>query len=80
LVNLSILSRSRAAGVTPFKINLRLLIQAMPLVVMVGIPSSGKTTLALKLKKFLETTQKRSVVHLNEEILHLEKDEYYKGK
>jgi tRNA uridine 5-carbamoylmethylation protein Kti12 len=52
----------------------------MPLVVMVGIPSSGKTTLALKLKKFLETTQKRSVVHLNEEILQLEKDEYYKGK
>ena len=52
----------------------------MPLIVMVGIPSSGKTTLATKLKEHLQSTQKRTVVHLNEEFLSLDKDEYYKGR
>ncbi len=51
----------------------------MPLVLFCGIPSSGKTTRALELKKYLEDQHKCYVVLLNEESLSLDKKEGYKG-
>ena len=45
----------------------------MPLVIITGIPSSGKTTTALKLKEFLESTKKFPVHLVSEnEILNRE--------
>ncbi|EAR81882.1 chromatin associated protein KTI12 (macronuclear) [Tetrahymena thermophila SB210] len=50
----------------------------MPLIVFCGIPGSGKTTRALQIKEYLEQKHKCQVVHLNEEILQMEKKEVYK--
>jgi len=49
----------------------------MPLIVLVGVPSSGKTTRAQLLKKYLEEEQKRSVVLISEESLEMRKGEFY---
>ena len=51
----------------------------MPLIVMVGIPSSGKTTRALEIKEYFELEHKRTVVLLNEENLNMDKNKFYKG-
>lgn len=50
----------------------------MPLIVIVGGPCSGKTTVATKLKEFLEKEKGRKVIHINEEILGVNKVEFYK--
>ena len=51
----------------------------MPLVVMCGIPGSGKTTRALALKAALEDRHKCRVVLVNEESLGLKKEAAYMG-
>ena len=51
----------------------------MPLIIMVGIPSSGKTTRAIEIKKFFEGEHKRSVILLNEESLNMDKSKFYKS-
>jgi len=49
----------------------------MPLIVMCGIPSSGKTSRAIQIKQFF--MEKSKVVDLiNEESLGFSKAEYYK--
>lgn len=50
----------------------------MPLIIMWGIPSSGKTTRAKEIKKYLEEEHKKDVILLNEEELGFNKNEYYK--
>jgi protein KTI12 len=50
----------------------------MPLVVMVGGPSSGKTQIALKIKDFLEKEKGKDVILINEEYLKVIKEECYK--
>ena len=50
----------------------------MPLVVFVGGPCCGKSKQAEKLKSYLETETKQTVVIVNEEKLELKKEEYYK--
>jgi len=52
----------------------------MPLVLMVGIPSSGKTTRAIELKNYFEEEHKSKVVVINEEFLKMEKNKFYKSK
>lgn len=52
----------------------------MPLVVFCGIPSSGKTTRALELKKYLEEKYQSNVILINEEGLGLIKKDAYKGQ
>ena len=47
----------------------------MPLIVMVGIPCSGKTTRALQLKDYFENTGKEVQI-VNEEFLGLSKAQY----
>ena len=51
----------------------------MPLIVMVGIPSSGKTTRALEIKKYFEAEHKVGVLILNEENLQMDKNKFYKS-
>jgi protein KTI12 len=51
----------------------------MPLIIMCGIPCSGKTTRAKEIKTYFEE-KKKDVVLLNEENLGFNKNEYYKGK
>lgn len=51
----------------------------MPLLVICGIPGSGKTTRALALKNFIEETHGREAVIVNEENLNLEKNQFYSG-
>lgn len=50
----------------------------MPLIVIVGGPCSGKTTIATKLKDFLEKEKAKKVIHINEEALGVNKLEFYK--
>jgi tRNA uridine 5-carbamoylmethylation protein Kti12 len=65
----------------------------MPLVIICGYPSSGKTTLALKLKNFLDSklavdasardfngTSIKSVQLVNEEFLQLPSNDYFMSK
>ena len=56
----------------------------MPLVIICGYPSSGKTTLALQLKSFLEaklvdqsSVNFKNVQVVNEEYLKLSSNDYY---
>lgn len=49
----------------------------MPLVLMVGGPSSGKTQLALKIKCYLENEKGKEVILINEESLKVIKEECY---
>jgi len=49
----------------------------MPLVLMVGGPSSGKTQLAIKIKDFLEKEKGKEVILINEEYLKVIKEECY---
>jgi len=51
----------------------------MPIIIMWGIPCSGKTTRATEIGKYFEEEQKKNVVLLNEEKLKFDKNEYYKG-
>lgn len=51
----------------------------MPLILICGYPSSGKTTRATELKSFLETEFKHDVIIINEENLEIDKMEAYKG-
>ena len=51
----------------------------MPLILICGFPSSGKTTRAIELKQFLEAKHKCDVIHINEENLFLNKIDAYKG-
>lgn len=51
----------------------------MPLVIMCGIPGSGKTTRALALKAALEQRHGSKVVLVNEESLGLKKEVAYAG-
>jgi len=51
----------------------------MPLIVMVGIPSSGKTTRAIEIKKYLEQEHNAKVIILNEENLKMDKNQFYKS-
>ncbi len=51
----------------------------MPLVIITGYPSSGKTTIALALKKYLEEAHKKEVIHINEENLFMDKINALKG-
>lgn len=55
-------------------------IKFMPLIVIAGFPSSGKTTRALELKKFFEQEFQSDVVLINEESFSIDKSEGYKGK
>ncbi len=50
----------------------------MPLIIVVGIPCAGKTTISNQIKKFLEEERKLEVQIINEELLGLNKAEYYK--
>lgn len=50
----------------------------MPLIIMVGIPCSGKTTRAKNIAKFLTEEKKLDIQIINEELLDLNKSEYYK--
>ena len=50
----------------------------MPLIIMVGIPCSGKTTRAKAIKEYLEEEFKMDVQLINEEVLGFDKREYYK--
>jgi len=50
----------------------------MPLIIMVGIPCSGKSTRAKLIAKFLEEEKKLEVQIVNEELLGLEKSLYLK--
>jgi len=52
----------------------------MPLVLMVGIPSSGKTTRALELEQYFKEEHKQNVVVINEEFLKMDKNQSYKSK
>jgi len=52
----------------------------MPLILITGYPSSGKTTRALELKNFFEIEFKLDVVVINEENLSIDKIEAYQGK
>jgi len=51
----------------------------MPLIVLCGIPGSGKTRRALEVKEFLEVKHACKVILINEEFLQLQKKEAYKG-
>ena len=48
----------------------------MPLVVMVGIPCSGKTKRASEISKYMQEEHKQDVQIINEEFLGLNKAEY----
>ena len=48
----------------------------MPLIVMVGIPCSGKTTRATQIGEFLQKECKQEVQIINEEFLGLSKAEF----
>ena len=50
----------------------------MPLIIMVGIPCSGKTTRARQIADYLTQEVKLDVEIINEETLGLSKAEYYK--
>lgn len=50
----------------------------MPLVILCGIPSSGKTTRAEALASFLKE-QGKQVILINEESLFIKRSEGYKG-
>ena len=50
----------------------------MPLLLMCGIPGSGKSKRASEIKQYLENTHQKKVVIINEESLQLVKDESYK--
>ena len=50
----------------------------MPLIIMVGIPCAGKTTRARDIAKFLQEERKMEVHIVNEELLGLNKADYYK--
>ena len=60
----------------------------MPLVIVCGYPSSGKTTLSLKLKDFLETKLAagelgvgiKTIQLVNEEFLQLPSNDYFMSK
>ena len=59
----------------------------MPLVIICGYPSSGKTTLALHLKSFLDAklaaqapVNFKNVQVVNEEFLKLSSNDYYMSK
>jgi tRNA uridine 5-carbamoylmethylation protein Kti12 len=52
----------------------------MPLILIVGRPSSGKTRRALKLKEYIETELSQEVVILNEEMLKMNRNECYSGR
>ena len=49
----------------------------MPLVVMVGIPTSGKTSIAYKLQEYFQKELKTEVITINEEYLNMDKQQYY---
>lgn len=51
----------------------------MPLIIMSGIPCSGKTTVAKKLAAFLEREAGKKVDIVNEESLNLNKQASYRG-
>lgn len=51
----------------------------MPLIVLTGYPSSGKTTRAIEMKKFFENEFKSDVILINEENLMIDKVDAYKG-
>lgn len=52
---------------------------AMPLIVMCGIPCSGKTTVTKKLAAYLEKETGKKVEVINEEALNLVKQDAYRG-
>jgi tRNA uridine 5-carbamoylmethylation protein Kti12 len=52
----------------------------MPLILMCGIPGSGKTTRANQIAKYLTEKYKQNVVIVNEEYLKVSKDESYASK
>lgn len=51
----------------------------MPLLIICGIPGSGKTTRALALQKFIEEKHGKEAVVVNEENLNLDKNTFYNG-
>jgi protein KTI12 len=50
----------------------------MPLLIMVGVPCAGKSTRALQIAKYLTEEKKMDVHIVNEELLGLNKADYYK--
>ena len=50
----------------------------MPLIVMVGIPCSGKSTRAKQIEHYLKTEKQMEVQIINEEVLGLSKATYLK--
>ena len=50
----------------------------MPLIVIAGGPCSGKTTVATKIKDYLEKEKGKKVLLINEESLGVNKVEFYK--
>jgi len=51
----------------------------MPLLILCGIPGSGKTTRSNQLKDFIEATLKKQVVIINEESLNIIKKVGYQS-
>jgi len=50
----------------------------MPLIEMVGIPCSGKTTRAKSIAKYLQENLNLETIIVNEEILGINKSDYYR--
>ncbi len=52
----------------------------MPLVIIVGVPCSGKTTRSLELKAFLEKNGPCGVTIVGDETENIDKNEVYSGR
>ena len=52
----------------------------MPLVIMCGVPGSGKTTRAKQIADYLSKNHKQKVVLINEESLGLDKNVAFSSK
>jgi tRNA uridine 5-carbamoylmethylation protein Kti12 len=52
----------------------------MPLVIVCGLPASGKTTLTKKLAAFLQENTQMAVQVINDEFLRIDNNSYFSSK
>ena len=52
----------------------------MPLVMMCGLPSSGKTFYANKISEYLKKKLNKNVIFLNDDLFGINKNETFMGK